>query len=296
MSLYKDIYDLLERDGRIGRRYDHYFSCHCISPDHPDATPSLLIYEDADKPDGKGRAYCTGCGFSKDHAYVLRMLTHGQINVMPIVSKKQQFLPNWRKWNEKYDNLENLVEAAHQMTVIDPEQQWFFRKREIKTMIEPLKLGMLDGWAFFPIFDQQHTVIDIVVRNAYTNKQGYIIHPDKERESPYLYVPNWKRVMDNNLVYIVYGIIDAISLEMCGLPVITGTSGQSLSNKRLMNLGKKYAIIPDRNEEQAAYRLAQSLGYFTKVIRLRWEDGEKDCDEVRVHRGESVLKSLILGA
>lgn len=294
--IYDEIYEILEQDGRIGRRYDHYFSCHCVNIEHLDASPSMLVYLDEDKEDGDGRFYCTGCGWKGSHRHLLSLLTHGQINVMPIVTKKQQFLPHWRKWNEQYGNLDIVVAASHRNVTIDESQRWFFRKRKIDSMVGMLKLGMLDGWITFPIFDVSGKVIDVVVRNAYTKKQGYIIHPDKDRESPYLYVPNWKRVMESRIVYIVYGIIDAISLEMCELPVITGTSGQSLSNKRLMNLGKKYVIIPDRNEETSAYNLAQSLGYFTRVIRFPWQEEEKDCDEVRVRRGETVLKNIILGA
>jgi hypothetical protein len=102
--------------------------------------------------------------------------------------------------------------------------------------------------------------------------------------------------MGSKLVYIVYGLIDALALEMCGLPVITGSTGKSLSEKRLIQLNKRYLIVPDRGEEDAARKLAKSLGNFTHIIRLPWSelgDDVKDTDDVRMKFGLEYLNNLL---
>ena len=149
----------------------------------------------------------------------------------------------------------------------------------------------MDTWLFFPIFDPQGKVIDVIVRDT-SGHAKYVVHKNDE-ETPLLYVPSWKRVMESKLVYIVYGLIDALALEMCGLPAISGSTGKSLSSKRLIQLNKKYVIIPDKNEDGAARNLAKSLGNFTHIIRLPYEDDTKDCDDIRMKYGIEHLKTLI---
>jgi DNA primase len=156
---------------------------------------------------------------------------------------------------------------------------------------ELCKLGYMDEWLFLPIFDPQGKVIDVIVRDT-KGRSKYVIHPNNE-ETPLLYVPNWKRVMESKLVYIVYGLIDALALEMSGLPAISGSTGKSLSEKRLIQLNKKWVIIPDKNEDGAARNLAKSLGNFTRIIRLPYEDDVKDPDGIRMKYGLEHLKTLI---
>jgi hypothetical protein len=277
--------------------YSNYFAVNCINPNHNDSRPSMFVYEDADKPEGDGRFYCSGCGWSGSHKYLWSLLNGRTSKSLPSMRKEQKFLPRWAKWQDSYGSLENLVQSAHSNLMSMPVFQSYFKSRKIMEMVEPLKLGYKDGWALFPILDHAGKIIDVVCRS--TVKLGnskYVIHPDNERESPYLYVPNWKRIDSESLVYIVYGIIDAIALEMAGLPVVTGSAGKSLSYKRLINLGKKFVIIPDRNEELDARNLARDLGKFTKVLRLPYNDDEKDPDDVRRKRGIETLTNLIKGA
>jgi hypothetical protein len=258
----------------------------------------MAVYEDAEKPEGQGRFYCSGCGKSGSHAHLWKHLTGSNAKVSVSIQNNQpKFLPKWAKWQGQYGSIENLAKEAHNNIQRFPDTHaWYIRKRGLLSIADKALLGMKDGWATFPIFDQQGKVIDIICRN--TQKVGearYVVHPNDE-ETPLLYVPNWKRVMESKLVYIVYGIIDALSLEMCDLPVITGSTGKSLSYKRLISLNKKYAIIPDEHEDIAARNLSKSLGNFTHVIRLPYEDDVKDPDGIRMKYGLDHLKNLILGA
>ena len=282
--IYEDLQDRLD-DVHL---YSNYFYCLC--PFHEDTRPSFAVYEDADKPEGKGRFYCNGCMKSGTHEYLYKHLTGGNAVVHNLTKPVQKFLPRWAKWQEWFGSLENLVEFAHK----NISKTDYLKKRVLEKVYEPCKLGFYQDWLFFPIFDQQGKVIDVIVRDT-LGREGtkYIIHPNEE-ETPLLYVPNWKRVTQSPLVYIVYGIIDALALELCGLPVITGSTGQSLSSKRLLGLGKQYVIIPDKGEERAATRLAKELGNFTEVRRLRYDEDCKDPDEVRQKHSLDYLRHLIL--
>jgi hypothetical protein len=135
-------------------------------------------------------------------------------------------------------------------------------------------------------------VVDLIVRDT-KGRSKYIIHPNQE-ETPLLYVPSWERVMSSKVIYITYGIIDALSLELCELPVITGSTGKSLSSSRLIQLNKKWIIIPDKGEEEAARKLAKSLANFTHIMRLPYDDDCKDPDDIRMKYGKEYLKNLIL--
>lgn len=292
MSIYDELFEL------IGvHKYSNYFSCRCVNPKHEDSSPSMFVYEDLDKPEGKGFFRCSGCTYKGTHEQLMRAVKGKSHNFKSgSIRKEQSFLPNWSKWQKLYGNIEDLVHSAHTNLLKMELFQPYFKRRELMDMIKPLHLGYKDGWALFPIFDPSGKIVDVLCRS--TLKIGtskYVIHPNNE-ETPLLYVPNWKRVDSASTCYIVYGIIDAISLEMAGLPVVTGSTGKSLSNKRLTQLNKKWCIIPDRGEESAARELAKSLGGFTQVMRLPYEDEEKDPDNIRTSRGVHILKSLITGA
>lgn len=288
MTIYENIQERVEVT-----LYSNYLSTHCVFHDYISKSPSLFVYEDADKPEGYGRFYCSSCGKSGTHKYLWTKLT-GVTPNLPSSRKEQKFLPNWKGWNKQFGSIEELVRFANENVTRHPGFDFYFKKRNLLGIYEQCMLGYKDEWILFPIFDPQGKIIDVICRDS-KGRSKYIIHPDDTRESPYLYVPNWKRVMSANLVYIVYGIVDALALELCELPVITGSTGKSLSYKRLIQLNKKYVIIPDKDEEDAARKLATELGNFTRIIRLPFEEDEKDPDDIRMKRGLDVLKKLITG-
>jgi DNA primase len=285
MSLYEDIQDRM--DGVSV--YSNYFACNCVF--HDDTKPSMFVYEDLDREEGKGKFYCSGCGKSGTHAYLWKFLTGAEAKVSIPGRQVQKFLPAWKRWEERFGSIENLVQYAHENVLRHPYQDWYIKKRQLTPVYKPCKLGYMDEWLFFPIFDPQGKIVDVIVRDT-KGRSKYIIHPNDE-ETPLLYVPNWKRVMESKTIFIVYGLIDALALEMCQLPVITGSTGKSLSEKRLIQLNKKWVIIPDKNEDDAARKLAKSLGNFTRIVRLPYEDDTKDCDDIRMKHGLDYLKSLI---
>jgi hypothetical protein len=290
MSVYEDLKDRVEHIP-----YSGYFCMFCPFDEHE--KPALLVFEDLDKPEEERSCRCLSCGRSWKHTTLWKKVTGHNAAIIPGMAKAQKFLPHWRRWEEMYGSIEALVQKAHENVVLHPSTHaWYLLKRDLMPVYEKCKLGYIEDWLIFPILDPSGKILDIIARDN-KGRSKYVIHSNDE-DTPLLYVPSWKRVMESKLVYIPYGMIDALALEMCGLPAITGSTGKSLSNKRLIQLNKKYVIIPDRGEEDAARKLAKSLGNFTHVIRLPWPElGEcKDPDDVRMKYGLNYLKELILGA
>jgi hypothetical protein len=289
MSVYQDILEILPEYSS----YSNYVATWCPFDDH--ASPALMIYQDEDKPDGEGRYYCLSCSKGGTHAYLWKKLTGNTVASIPGAKKQQKFLPHWRRWEERYGSIEALVQKAHDNVINHPATHaWYLKKRDLMPLYEQCKLGYIDEWLIFPILDPQGKVLDVIARDS-KGRSKYVIHSNDE-DTPLLYVPNWDRVMQSKTIFIVYGMIDALALEMCGLPVVTGSTGKSLSNKRLIQLNKKYVIIPDRGEDDAARKLAKSLGNFTHIIRLPWSelgDNIKDTDDIRMRYGLDYLKDLL---
>lgn len=282
MSLFEKLQEELEDVHLYG---GGYFSCRCPNPKHPDNSPSCLVYEDG--------FHCKGCGIGGKLEYLAKLAKVSSIHGIVSV-ERQKFLPRWSKWNDVYGDVANLCKTVHQNTMNFEPYKLYFKKRKIDGLIERCKLGYKDGWALFPIIERDGTIIDAVVRDTLgRGDTKYIIHPDEERETTPIYVPNWRRVDSESTCYIVYGMIDALALELCGLPVITGTSGKFSSNKRLMKLNKKWVIIPDRYEEAEAYKLSQQLGMKSRVKLLKYPPDCKDPDDIRMKYGLETLKEMI---
>jgi hypothetical protein len=141
-------------------------------------------------------------------------------------------------------------------------------------------------------------VIDIVVRTIRNkeNSAKYVICPYSEEDVRPLYVPNWKRVEQSDTVYVPFGILDAWAFEAVGLAAATGITGKNISIKAIAPLKNKYKIIvPDYNEEKAAYKLANELTSMVEVLRLPYEYETKDPDDFRKYLTNEEFKKLVLG-
>lgn len=204
-----------------------------------------------------------------------------------------KLLPQWRKWEEKYGSLNEIVEFAHRSLKKHKQFQKYLKERKIYDFMEEGHLGYLDGWIIFPVMGMDSSILDIVVRSISKHSDiRYIVHPRSDGGRP-LYVPCWKKVQESSEVYVVYGLIDSISLHLAGLPVVTGVTGKSLSPDLLKPLGKKFIIIPDDGEEFEAHKLANKLGWRGRVKKMNWPDQCKDTDDIRRLYGNEALLSAL---
>lgn len=275
MNLYDSLLERLE-----GRPYSNYFSAWCVFDDHK--TPALLVYDD-------GLAKCLSCNKVWTHKYIDKKIGSHFIPTKKIDSVSQ-ILPQWKKWEKKYDDLEGIADAAHRALKSYAPFQQYFKKRKIYDFVEEGHLGYIDGFVTFPVFDSRNSILDIVVRATSSRIRDvrYVVSPSVVGSHP-LFVPSWKRVEQSQTVYVVYGMIDAISLHLAGLPSVTGTTGKSLNAELLKPLGKRFIIVPDENEEREAHKLANKLGWCARVKEIKYKDGCKDPDDIRKTFGNEYL-------
>lgn len=276
-----NLYDsLMER--MEGREYSNYFSAFCPWDSH--ATPALLVFDD-------GMVKCLSCNKIWSHAQLDKKIGshYSPKQRNDTVSK---VLPQWRKWEEKYGDLEGIADAAHKTLKAHSVFQTYFKKRKIYEFVDMGSLGIIDSWATFPVRDRENKLVDIVVRNI-GNKSitRYVVSPNQEVR--HLYVPSWEKVLASQTIYVVYGIIDSISLHLAGLPSLTGITGKSLNAELLRPLNKRYVIIPDKDEEKEARMLVNDLGWRAKLKEIDWPEGTKDTDDIRRKFGNEYLLHAI---
>jgi hypothetical protein len=274
-SLYES---LLEKMGE--HQYSHYFSAYCPFDEHK--TPALLVYDD-------GKAWCLSCTKQWTHEQIQHKIgSHYSPKKYDTVSA---VLPQWKNWEKNYGDLGEIAEAAHRNLVRNKNYQTYLRRRKIHEFIKDGHLGYLDGWITFPVLDSRLSIIDIVVRSVQRNTDvRYVIHPGGSDRA--LYVPCWRQVLESETIYVVYGMIDAISLHLAGLPSVTGMTGKSLSYELLSPLRKRFIIIPDDDEDQEARKLANKLGWRAQVKKIDYDKfGEdiKDPDGIRRSFGNQIL-------
>lgn len=265
-----------------GHPYNGYFMSVC--PFHDDHSPSLLVHENG--------YCCKACGARGSLNRLERKIGQGfrSFRLRDTVS----FLPRWKSWEREYGDLEGVVDFAHNNLLKNAKYKKYYENRKCDGFIEEGRLGFISPWAVVPVFDRSGDVVDVVVRST-SERTGnrYVIAPSGNDESRPLYVPNWKRVMSSDVVYVTLGIFDAISFELCGLPAVTGITGKSVPIELLLSLQKRFIIVPDRHEESDAHRIANSLGWRCRVKELQFPEGTKDPDDIRRIYGNSFLKEMI---
>jgi len=280
--LQEELYDLLEGSWLDGERY---FSSDCPIDGREHDSPPFLVYEDG--------YYCMSCEANGSLEYLKTQI--GTFKPRSFVKSKFQILPKWKKWQEKYDDLQGIAEFGHKNLLQFKNLQGFIKHRKLEDYVKQGMFGHIDGWHLFPVFDKDKTIVDIVVRagQGKGNASKYILSSIAEREHPYIYVPNWKRVASANHIYVVFGMIDVWALEMLGLAGITGTSGKSLQAELLDEFQVPITIIPDQDEEASAWRLAGGLGWRGSVKYIDWLDDTKDLDDIRRKYGLEKLKEML---
>lgn len=256
--------------------HGEYFSCDCVFDSH--SRPALLVWEDG--------AYCMSCGKGWSLEYLEKNLS--SIPYRPSV-RKSKILPRWKQWEERFGDINGIVEYAHNNVLKGNDT--YYKKRKIDQFIKRGKFGLLEGWSVFPIFDKSGQIVDVVVRAIRQKGVKYVVSIYNNDVRP-LYVPNWERVNKTNHIYIVYGIITVWRLEEIGLAGITGITGKSLHPDLLKDFQVPMTIIPDYNEEKDAFRLAGQLGWRGNVKLIDWPDYRcSDLDDVSAN-GHNLLQLI----
>lgn len=258
-------------------RYERYIMALC--PWHDDHKPSLAIYPDT--------YYCHSCNKRGKTADLLQELkqAHGHI----IEKRFVDFHSPWSGWKRRFGSLENTISTAH-TNLIRNSKTAYLQKRGIDIpTIKKLRIGWLEDWITFPIYDRLGDLVGGTARASETNKTSakYCVVPNQDPNL--LYVPSWELIDQSSCAWLVYGIIDAISLYQLGVASMSTTTGKRTNADCFDSIRKMIYIIPDRGEEIEACMLSANLSWRGKTIKVDWPDDSKDCNDLYLkHKSDLV--------
>jgi hypothetical protein len=271
-----EIYQYLDQP----QRYERYIVALC--PFHNDTRPSFFIYPD--------RYYCRSCnvnGLTKSLLYDLKKKQQ-----LFIPRKQKVFRSPWSEWESRYNDLENILILAHK-NLIDKNKTAYLYKRGIELdTIKTLQLGWLDDWITFPIWNAKGEIIGATARVGETNKSSakYCNYPGMNPNI--LYVPDWEMIECHTTIYLVFGILDTVSLYQLGYSSLSTTTGKRVDPSAFDEFRKKIVIIPDENEEKDAIWLSSKLGWRGSVMKMIYPEGTKDCNDLLNKRKGYLLAML----
>lgn len=262
------------------KKYDENYGW-CLCPFHDDHNPSCRITASGYR--------CYSCG-AKGNLLQLYNSVSGRFVTREKIYNPADYI--WRNWEEKFGSIKNIAKVAHEQLKYNPNLAHYLVQRKIDSQIKSGMIGFLDGYYLFPVKDEWEEVMGIIARasptiQTKTNRYSVSKCPIK------LYVPNWRKVLKDDELYICFGILDSWSLLMAGYASISGISGQEFNAEHLERFRKPIYIIPDRGEENKALELQCKLGWRGKTLLLDYPEGSKDVNDVHMKMGLDFVSGLI---
>lgn len=263
------------------REYSNYMLAVC--PFHDDSSPSLMVFKD-------GYWRCLGCNKWGGWIQLWNKLKGQSVIIHSETSV------GWRGPNvDAFDSMEDLCYQAHLDLMQFSSFQWYLEMRGLEGRMETSELGYYEGWYTIPVSNEEGNFITAVFRAAphvqKVSGQRYWMH-----HAPLPYVPDWQLFNRERRVFVVFGMLDALTLADLRMPVMTSTAGQSKFDPAwLDNSRKPVYILPDKGEEKAAIELQKALGWRGNVVRLEYPHGVKDPNGFfEVKKRDALLKQLLL--
>ena len=266
-----ELLDLLERP----RLYRNYIVSSCPNPEHEDRSPSFFVFSDW--------SFCrSGCGYKRKTSQLLEELS----GIVVVPQPRLDFRNPWTRWIGD-SSLVKVLTNARKKSPSD-----YLRQRGIPDIIQKqLHLGMIErSWVTFPLFKDkklQGAVARAIDEDAPTR---YIIPTGQDPDL--IYIPRKLKIWGLEAIYLTFGILDAISVNLAGFPCISTTTGKQLDPTSLEDFRIPIYIIPDFKEDQDAYKLANQLGWRGNVLLLNYPKGTKDPNDIWI-KNEKLLKRLI---
>ncbi len=260
--------------------YENYLLDLCVF--HEDSHPSMLVFKD-------GWWRCLGCNRWGGWITLWNKLKGQPVIVHP------EHKTGWRGPDIRgYESLEQLSYQAHMDLIQFSSFQWYLEQRGLAGRIETNELGYFEGWYTIPVTNKDGEFVTAVFRAAphvqkVTGERYWAHH------APVPFVPDWNLFKKSKAVFVVYGMLDALTLAELRLPVMTSTAGQGRFNPEWLDEYRKpVVIVPDEGEEKSAVELQKSLGWRGRTLHLDYPHGKKDPNGFfEANRGDDLYKQLL---
>lgn len=268
---------ILEKlDGAV--RYERYIASLC--PFHRDSRPSFFVYPDT--------YYCASCKAFGKTSTLLSKLSN-----LPERYVYHEYKPSenpFTRWNKNW-GLSDIHRIASRN--IKQQASHYLRERGISWKEQrKLELGLLDGFVYFPITNKWGELIGAVARVGENNTAQSKYYIPKGQNSNLLYVPSWKNIANQDVVYVTFGIVDAITLYILGKASASTTTGQKISPDAFDSIRKRIVFLPDQGEEVSACRLIKHLDWRGSSKSLSYPPGTKDISEWYILDREGLLSAI----
>jgi hypothetical protein len=254
-------------------------------PFHSDNSPSLLIY-----PDGYFHCLGADCARSGTWKTLWNKLSGQPIQVT--AERRIHYRSPARLLEEDYDSREEGAYQAYINLSRYETFQWYLQMRGVTDAIDLHEIGYHRGWYTFPVWDREYKFQNVIFRAAPHVQQAIDMRYWADGQ-PSMYVPDWQLLFKGDYIVIVFGILDALTLNKFRFPVISPTHGHIFDPNWINEFRKPIYVIPDKGEEKAGLRLVADLGWRGRLIRLNWPAGLKDANDfLRDGRQDELLAEL----
>lgn len=265
----------------------HYYTCRCPSHFSTPVRNSLFVY-----PDGYR---CASCGIFGSLNKLEKLLAGIKVGFKDEEEIVINELPKWLEYKKEHGSYKAAAKYAYKTGKEYPMLMKYMKQRGLEDVVEFGGVGYIDGWLSFPVFDDMDNFVDWVLRAtpSVQTTSKYVVRPRKNRSEGFrLYVADWYKFIDEDEIYVPFGILDMWTLYLCGLSTATGMTGKTYNPSWFDDVRKKIYLIPDAGEEDSAYKLKANLGWRAQVLRLDYETG-KDPNDLLQLGGIQLVKEKI---
>lgn len=261
MITYNDLMDRMQ-----GKDYGKYFTTFC--PFHSDhSSPSMMVFKD-----GWFRCLSANCNRNGSWKILWNKISGQPIKVHPETRTIFTAPTNL----DDYVGLPELCDQAHEDLEQFSSWQWYMEQRGLSDSIEIAEIGYHRGWYTFPVYDRDHNFQTAVFRAAphvqeVTGLRYWCHH------RPMMYVPDWNKLRNPEFIIVVFGILDALTINKFRYPVVTSTAGADTFNADWLDEWRvPIFVIQDKAESTSALKLISRLGWRGHSVQLDYPKGCKD--------------------
>ena len=280
-------------------------SFRCLNPQHEDRHPSMCYFEQTQT------VHCFSCGATYDIFHLVGM--EEQISEFPKQLKRTQERYGTQTAQREKESSSYMVQkentSKQEEKVIDFIQQhqhnqpkelldWFAQRGIPKEMVKQSNIFLHEGRAIFPIGSQGQWVswcgraLQDTVTPRYRNSAGKMGIWGIEQ------IFEW----DNQPVAVCEGILDAMSLQLCGCKAVAlcGASNVGRLMEEVQKLsGKLPPFLLAGDNDEAGQRMCNQLQQWIEeqggqCIWLSLPDGCKDVNEAWVEKRQQLQKAVEL--